>query len=432
MQNIPKSIDQVTEQFLRSVLQPYPFAQHITSFAVEADSQGRCSCNVRVTLHYHEAASLSSSQVEGTKYPTSLFVKIAAPVPEGDTAALEKRKTLAKTGIYRREVAFCKVLNSIRSLAPYVPHIYYAAIDEKSEHGDFVIVMQDLGKSGNQQLGCTDEEAETILKSWAHVQAAFWNLSKEECEKYHLKGHLFEYLYKATFFGTDDSVDCSYTEANVDKVVESIVAKWDGFVQVTEYVEQYFATNEELKDCSLKSVTKALNSNAEECKAKLATNLKKALEALCTSTNHTLLHCDFRLDNMVFGNGQEHAKFFDFQSVCVGNCSYDIGQFMMQCLTKEQVSKLYKPLLTSYLNILHESPSINEAEDTKTYIMEQFMEDFRHSIMLQVLYIVNVFGTHWKPLADNKLDFPMVMGRFFSMVTKLADNIVTHYRDWFM
>lgn len=204
---------------------------------------------------------------------------IAAKFPSADATS---RSTAGMFGLYRKEVCF------YRELAPSIgvrtPQVYGT---ELSEDGcDFVLLFEDLGpaRGGNQLAGCSVEEARLGLLQAAALHAPTWNA---------------------------DWLD---------------TAAW---LQPAEGLQQQMMT---------------LYPQAQAIfRDRYADTLEPELMAICEQLNEltsiwfsrtpaqrSVMHGDYRLDNMLFDvvDGQDPIAIVDWQTTGVGCPLTDIGYFM--------------------------------------------------------------------------------------------------------
>lgn len=84
----------------------------------------------------------------------------------------------------------------------------------------------------------------------------------------------------------------------------------------------------------------------------------------------TLIHCDLRLDNVVF-NGDDCA-FIDFQLVRHGPAAYDVAYFVTSALHENASPEEEQAVLDAYFSALNEPD----------YSFEQFMRDYHRGLMV--------------------------------------------------
>lgn len=203
---------------------------------------------------------------------------LAAKFPAEDATS---RATAAMLGLYEKEVNF------YRELAPQLdcrtPRIHAAEID--METGDFILLFEDLGpaRGGNQLEGCSVEEARQAIVQAAALHAPSW--------------------------GNEDILGRDWLHANAE-AAEKVRAMYPHAQAV--FKERY----------------------ADQ----LEPEFMKICEDLAASTawlerEHpklSLVHGDFRLDNMLFDilGGDEPIAVLDWQTLGVGNGLTDIGYFL--------------------------------------------------------------------------------------------------------
>ena len=88
----------------------------------------------------------------------------------------------------------------------------------------------------------------------------------------------------------------------------------------------------------------------------------------------TLVHSDFNLDNMMFGDpDQMPFALIDWQFLHIGRGVWDIGLFLCQNLTSEIRRSVEHELLEEYVRVLH-SHRID-------YSLDDVLTDYRYSIL---------------------------------------------------
>lgn len=152
--SIPSTIDEISPQWLSSILQD---AGSITAVEYEAVGAGvgiLCSL-ARLRLGYEPTGA----------GPRSLFAKLPRDVEM--IRALER-----KNRWYEREVRFYREL--VDTVPVRTPHCYYAQFDPQSN--DFVLLLEDLSdqRAGDQVAGCSPAEAELVVTELARLHAAWW------------------------------------------------------------------------------------------------------------------------------------------------------------------------------------------------------------------------------------------------------------------
>ncbi|MEN9926750.1 MAG: hypothetical protein RL268_2876 [Pseudomonadota bacterium] len=192
------------------------------------------------------------------------------------------RGTAAAFGLYSKEVGF------YREIAPHLDvRVPQALVAEIAEDGvDFVLIFEDLGpaRGGNQLASCSFADAQAGLRQAAAMHGPSWNnpvltgidlLQPRE-------GHAEQ--VKA-LYGNAQAI---FRERYADSLEPELMAICE---QLNEAKEEWFGRE---------------------------------------SADKTIVHGDFRLDNMLFDikGGAEPIAVLDWQTVAVGNPMMDIGYFM--------------------------------------------------------------------------------------------------------
>ncbi|WP_435417667.1 phosphotransferase [Parerythrobacter aurantius] len=213
---------------------------------------------------------------DGNRVLSSLAGKFPAADPTS-------RSTAAMFGLYAKEVTF------YRDIAPHldvrVPHVYFSGLAD--DGGDFVLLFEDLGpcRGGNQIAGCDLADAEHAIRQAAAIHAPSW--------------------HNRAILDTDWLVTKPEVSAQIRTLYPQAQAIWreryadtlePEFMQLCEAVAEHTAT-----------------VFTPEPPAPVS-----------------LVHGDFRLDNMLFdiNDGAEPIAVLDWQTVTIGNPMTDIGYFL--------------------------------------------------------------------------------------------------------
>ncbi len=230
---------------------------------------GKVGESVRVTLTWDGGTPPGA--------PASVVAKFAAADPRSRMAGLV-------TGTYVREVAF------YRELAPIVggrsPACHAAEIDPAT--GELVLLLEDLApaRTGDQIEGCTVEDAELAVDLAADLHASMWDHPA-------LSGR--EWLMRRDRDGG-----------------EGLANLYDGLVE--PFCSQYA---DRLSPLALE-VARSLRGRVP------------AWIAHDASLPATLLHGDFRLENLLFGTGGEAppVAIVDWQTPNVGPGPSDVAYLL--------------------------------------------------------------------------------------------------------
>jgi hypothetical protein len=301
--------------------------------------------------------------------------KLIAKIP---TEVQENRAIGELLGAYEREILF---YSDVADRLPLrTPRVYYSAMDgsrtSKNEAAmaalldrwpmwlirwmmvlvtwiagrrgrRYVLLVEDLGPgvAGDQVAGCSPADARSVLSAIAKVHAQFWNSP---------------FLHSAYWLRRQD--------------------------MNPRTMHSMFLRN-------LPSFSERFRSRAP---ASFGTSLDwlerqavELLRALYASTPETLLHCDLRLDNLIFppadGRGPDSIGFFDWQLTGRGPGAYDVAYFLSGALGEDVPSETELDLVRGY----HEDLVAHGVRD---YPFEEFLRDYRRAL-LAVLHRISSTDT---------------------------------------
>jgi hypothetical protein len=234
------------------------------------------------------SSTLYRAHLQGTGCPGTVIVKLAAL----DDAAVY---TATALGLYRREVLFFAELAA--ECPVRVPESYFSEINE--DGSAFVIVMEDLGENRmvDQVAGIGLADAERAVDHLAEWHATWWNRVEGFSER-GLSVPLGSPLYPAVLPGLF-AEGWAKLEAEAPHVLEAVV----------------------------------------DVGPKFGAAIEPLLQQLDQSPI-SLLHGDFRADNMLF-DANDELMMLDFQITGTGSAVYDLAYFVTQSLDAEP--RLGKP-----------------------------------------------------------------------------------------
>jgi fructosamine-3-kinase len=216
--------------------------------------------------------------------PESVVVKL----PALDEAAVFTSTVLS---MYKREVAFFRELASVAPIR--VPVCHHADVDEESR---FVLVMEDLGeyRAVDQLVGMELADAERAVDGLARWHATWWGRAEALAEA-------------GVTLSLADPIYPAVVPMVFDEGWEKIVAAGMDIPAAIQAVRPGF-------DAAIPS---------------LLADLAQAPT--------TVIHGDYRADNLVFGADGSVAA-FDFQLIGTGSGSYDLAYFTTQSLEVDVAS----------------------------------------------------------------------------------------------
>jgi fructosamine-3-kinase len=222
--------------------------------------------------------------------PESVVVKL----PALDDAAVFTSTVLS---MYKREVAF---FTQLAAQAPIrVPACHHAEVDDESR---FVLVLEDLGEHRivDQIAGMSLADARQAVDGLARWHATWWGKAEALAEA-----------------GTTLSLGDPIYPAVVPMVFDE---GWDKIQAAGIEVP-----------ASIRAIRDGFNAAIPRLLADLA------------MPPTTMIHGDYRADNLVFGEDGAVAA-FDFQLIGTGSGSYDLAYFVTQSLEVEVASAEEKGL----------------------------------------------------------------------------------------
>ena len=281
-------------------------------------------------------SSMSIIELEwegSTNLPSSLVLKLAA---ENET----NRAVSQQFNLYLKEVSYYK------DLAPRTtarsPRVYASEIDE--EH-NFFLLMEDVSsyRMGSQVEGATVEECELCIDFLVNLHASFWN-------------QLNGISWLPNMSGSD----------NAKNMALGCEAGWP---QLQEIFGEFVPDNIEAK---------------RERYLEAIPSLQKQLD----QHPKTLIHGDFRMDNMLFGQAPEHDSLMvvDFQGPLKGNGIHDVG-YLLSHSAKTEVRREHEG------NLIERYSSGLIDAGVKDYSFEKAWNDYRIGVLYSWTVAVVIAGT---------------------------------------
>ena len=268
---------------------------------------------------------------EGGAGPATVVLKLPHTV-EG------ARRTADAFSFYGREVHFYREAAHRTPLG--TAEVYAAEYDPATK--DFVLVLDDLGdrRQLDQLEGCSIDDALVAVRELAAHHAWWWQ--------------------------DQDIIDADWTFRTADPpnpqaLPPTLLESWP-------VIEERFAH--------------LLPGPMLEAARRMPDVCVDLLERL-SEPPLTLLHGDYRLDNLFFDPGAEDPVVaVDWQICGLGRAPYDIAYFMSQSLTPEDRKAADEQVLRTY----HDALRAGGVED---YSFEQCWEDYRLAILFCSVYPLN-------------------------------------------
>lgn len=316
-----------------------------------------------LTAALNEAGLLSGAQIVSFRHEavpggSGLFGTVERLVPEYEPADADAPASfivkipIADEGprsiglmlrIYEREARFYQDLASQIPLT--TPRCYCTRMDP--ENGRFILILEDLSgrRLGDQVAGWSVEDAEIAVGELARLHAHAWD-----------ERNLAPYSWLPA--------------ANAPELLALIQG---GYQQSWGPFAAHFGDQ----------LPPAILAAGEALAAKLP-----ALSDLLAAAPRTLVHGDYRMDNMIFGIGANDPPFsiIDWQLVARARGVFDFAYFMAQGGDPDRRKAEEMRLLKRYHALLEE-------QGVAGYSYDQCLRDYRASILYSLVYIVISVGS---------------------------------------
>jgi hypothetical protein len=329
MQPQPTRLNDITPEWLTQVLHAsgeLPADSSVAAIKLDpmGAGVGMMSSLSRILITYSEA---------NDSLPVSLVIKL----PADNTT---NREVAEQYNLYLKEVRYYQQLAPLT--AAKSPKMYFCDI---GDHHDFVMLMEDVSdyRMGNQVTGATFEESLLCIDQLAQLHAAFWNKL--------------------------DDVDWLPHIANSENATNMAKGAEIGWGQLLEFFGDFVpATVNGKRDLYLSSIDR----------------LQQGLD----EPPITFIHGDFRMDNMLFGQGAEHHPLVivDFQGPLKGRGIQDVGYLLGHSVQTQVRRDHEKELVQRYVDGL-------AGAGIADYGFDMAWQDYRLAILYSWTVAVVIAGT---------------------------------------
>ena len=245
--------------------------------------------------------------------------------------------------MYGRELRFYARLAD--QTTARTPAVYCAEYDPESS--DFALLIEDLSgyRAGDQREGADLQDAERAIDQLIKLHSTWWD--RTEIEEL------------AWIPVQDNPVQCA-------GMSQGFEAGWGVF---------------------LEKFGDVLPAGTEHRFAQIGPQTAACLRRLCSGTR-TVVHGDFRLDNLFFGvdGDEDKVAFFDWQGISRSCGPQDLGYFLSQSLRSEVRRDHHDALLRRYWEGLCDA-------GIQGYSLDRCREDYRAAVLYLFTYAVVIAGT---------------------------------------
>jgi aminoglycoside/choline kinase family phosphotransferase len=222
--------------------------------------------------------------------------------------------------------------------------VYFSAFKGETS---FIIVMEDLSDytMGDQVEGCSIARAEVAMRELGLLHAAFWE--KVDTPEYEFLPYHFPGLHAEAMLG-------------------GARAGWDNMVSIFgDLVCDEIKSN---KDRFLDAVPK--------------------MQEWLVEHPYTLIHGDFRMDNLMFGTKAEHSALaaIDFQGALRCKGIQDVAYLLSHNMDVTECRANEKRLVELWRSTL-------EANGVKGYSPDQAWSDYKRAVLYLWVYVAVIAGT---------------------------------------
>jgi len=322
---IPATTAELTPAWLSAALQHGGLDVEVSAVEIEGfgEGVGMMSGLARANLTYADGDG-----------PRSVVVKQPSPNEANRGAAVAFHCYEREVSIYREATALT---------AARTPTIHFADLEGEE---DFVIVMEDLADYviGDQIVGATPDQSALVIGAMAQFHSAYWGRIDELGFDFipdHYPSYFSETMHEGTIRGWD-----TMAELAGEVLPPEIAAVKDRYIAAIPTIQEWMTTGP-----------------------------------------RTVVHGDFRMDNMFFGQapGQHPIVISDFQGVLRGRGAHDLAYFLSQSVPvetrraheREMVARWHAGLL---------------AGGVEGYGAEQAWEDYRRCVLGLWIYVTVISG----------------------------------------
>ncbi len=348
---IPQTVDALTPEWLSGAL-PLPEGTTVRSVDATVGDAG---------VGFMGTVARLALTFDGD--PGDVPDRVVAKIPTTDEAV---RSVLAPARVFEREVRM------YRQVTPQLgmPTARGLVAELDTDADEYLIVMDDLAPArvGDQLRGATREEAEAVVAALGSMHAAWWESGRLEA---------FEWMFP----------------------INSALYK--------EPARQVYAMSRPLFE--------------ETCGDLVPDDLRPILERFADGSDamydrlwampHTLVHMDFRLDNLFFADDGSVAV-IDFQASCVGGGVTDLGYFISQSLATDVRRGAEGDLLRAYHDALVEG-------GVGGYPFDRLVDDVRWGVLYG--WIIPVFAVGSLDMSSDR-----ALRLFRTIVARLVEAMRDH------
>jgi len=294
--------------------------------------------------------------------PSTLIAKFPTTAPENREVAMYFRFYERETGFYEHNAPQVQLRT---------PRCYFNAFNP--ENGDFLLLLEDLSPAmvGDQVAGCPVEHARLAIHELAKFQATWWNSPRVDA---------LEWIPRFD------------AEWQIEALEQNYEPCWPAFVDF---------------------VGPLLTPTLHDAGVRFGKSTRSMMNRIASESPITILHGDYRLDNMFFASPEGGPEFavIDWQIAMRSMGVFDVAYFVAGTLPSEERRAHEREIVTSYHDTLVE-------HGVKGYSFDRCWEDYRTSILFLFNYSVMAAGS-----------IDMANERGFTLFSTIAQRTLSAIED---
>eukprot|EP00216_Chloropicon_sp_CCMP2111_P002844 CAMPEP_0198246470 /NCGR_PEP_ID=MMETSP1446-20131203/45987_1 /TAXON_ID=1461542 ORGANISM="Unidentified sp, Strain CCMP2111" /NCGR_SAMPLE_ID=MMETSP1446 /ASSEMBLY_ACC=CAM_ASM_001112 /LENGTH=463 /DNA_ID=CAMNT_0043930791 /DNA_START=885 /DNA_END=2276 /DNA_ORIENTATION=+ len=314
-------------------------------------------------------AALEDKENEKPPPPSTLVLKCAGHFDEHFRKLAEETNCYEKEHLFYTKIAPELASDSVDQM--HLPLVYrseFSHHNAKSNDNANYILMQDLREScsrGNQVCGLDPDRTEELVRSLAFLHASFWE-GREGAKK----------LPNFVVRGDDDTGLLKKVRSYFERYYPKMMASRDFKIFIKDIPEEYVMG-------AMRQIYSKSNT---------------ILEHICYGVPQTLIHADFRADNIMLRREGKGSVVLDWQTYCRGGGVYDFCNIVVSSMTVEDRRKHCTRLLRLYHESLLE-------HGIQGYTWENIVYDFRAACLLLSMNIMGCISYGLEDNGDAKRDW---------------------------
>lgn len=319
--------EQITPTWLSATLAAAGIEAAVVDLEVQPILAGYYGSSSRIVPRYEQ---------DDETLPSSFFLKMA-------TEHSSARERAAEGGMYRYEVGFYRQLATQVNIE--TPRCYAAEIAD--DNASFVLLLEDVAPflQIDQLLGLSLAQSRLAVQELAGLHASTWQgRGMEECDW-----------------------------AKIDQVTIAAFGQSLSHLK-SAFVERFGA---EVSDENLEILHRLAEKGSDYWRYSFA------------AKNQAATHCDFRADNMLFGErgGELQMATIDWVGMLSG-CGKDLGHFLGTSLKPELRHAHELELVSLYHETLR--AAISQVGDTTDFSLKACVDDYRVNLLYPIYVVVSV------------------------------------------